>query len=88
VLAGGGVAEAQQVDPADRARLGPGLVGDPGPQRRPGRVRPRHRRRCGSEAGQVGGLGNGQLDRVPQPAGLDLDIEGEPAGEPMGVQQH
>jgi hypothetical protein len=36
----------------------------------------------------VGGLGNGQLDCVPQPAGLDLDIEGEPAGEPMGVQQH
>jgi hypothetical protein len=24
---------------------------------------------------------------VPQPTRLDLDIEGEPAGEPMGIQQ-
>ena len=31
---------------------------------------------------------DGQLDGVPEPVGLDLDLEGEPAGEPIGVQQH
>jgi len=31
---------------------------------------------------------DGLLDRVPQPAGLDLDVQGEPAGEPVGIQQH
>jgi hypothetical protein len=30
---------------------------------------------------------DGQLDRMAQPAHLDLDLEGEPAGEPVGVQQ-
>src|SRR5829696_3554072 len=34
VVAGGRVAEAQQIHPADRAGLDPGLGGDPGPQRR------------------------------------------------------
>jgi hypothetical protein len=82
VLAGGRVAEAQQVHPAHRARPDPGLGGDPGPQ---GRALVPARRRSWRrlEGGGAGGLGlDGQLDRVPEPAGLDLDLEGEPAGEP------
>jgi hypothetical protein len=30
---------------------------------------------------------DGQLDRVSQPAYLDLELEGKAAGEPVGVQQ-
>jgi hypothetical protein len=30
---------------------------------------------------------DGHFDGVAQPAHLDLDLEGEPAGQPMGVQQ-
>jgi hypothetical protein len=88
VGAGGRVAEAQQVHPPLRARLNPRLGGDPSlqrcslilaPSRRPGR----------GEPVDAGGLGlDGQFDRVPQPAGLDLDLEGEPTGKPVGVQQH
>ena len=45
-----------------------------------GRARRRHR--------PTGGLGlDGDLDRVAQATHLDLDLEGEPAGEPVGVQQ-
>jgi hypothetical protein len=88
VLAGGRVAEAQQVDPALGAGLGPGLGGDPGPQGC-GRV-PTDWVRC-RRPRRAGGLGvglDGQLDRVAQPAQLHLDLEREPAGEAMGVQQH
>jgi hypothetical protein len=88
VGAGGWVAETQQIHPAHRAGLDPRLGGDPGPQRR-GLVPARRRRGGWGESGGAGGLGlDGELDRVPEPAGLDLNIEGEPAGEPVGVQQH
>jgi hypothetical protein len=30
---------------------------------------------------------DGELDRVAEPAHLDLDLEREPAGEPVGIQQ-
>jgi hypothetical protein len=30
---------------------------------------------------------DGQLDRMPQPTHLGLDLEGEPAGDAVGVQQ-
>jgi hypothetical protein len=88
VLAGGRVAEAQQIHPALGAGLGPRLDGDPGPQRR---------RRIGDDWSRcrrtrlAGGLGvglDGHFDRVAQPAQLHLDLEGEPAGEAVGVQQH
>jgi hypothetical protein len=83
MLAGGWVAEAQQVHPALRAGLSPRLGSDPGPQGR-GRIGGgRARRRQGST-----GLGvDGHLDRVAQPTHLYLDLEGEAAGEPVGVQQ-
>jgi hypothetical protein len=87
VLTRGRVAEAQQVHPAHRARLDPGLAGDPGPQRC--RLVPARRGWGWREGGGAGGLGlDGQLDRMPQPTGLNLDLEGQPAGEPVSVQQY
>ena len=60
MLAGGRVAEAQQIHPALGTGLGPGLFGDPGPQgrRRVGGCRGRRRHR-------PTGLGlDGRLDHV------------------------
>jgi hypothetical protein len=86
--AGGRVAETQQVHPAHRARLGPGLGGDPGPQRRRSRVQTLRCRRWRHWHTGASDLGlDHELDGVPEPAGLDLDLQGEPAGEPVGIQQ-
>jgi hypothetical protein len=39
--------------------------------------------------GGAGGVGlDHELDGVPQTADLDLDVEGEAAGEPVGIELH
>jgi hypothetical protein len=85
MLTGGRVAETEQVHPPLGAGQGPGLSGDPGPQ---GRRRVNDGRRRWRRTWVTGGLGSdGHLDRMPQPTHLDLNFQGEPAGEPVGIQQ-
>jgi hypothetical protein len=83
MLATDWIPETQQIHPALGAGLSPGLVGDPSPQGR-GRVGGRRSWRRDRSTGL--GL-DGQLDGMAEPTHLDLDLQGEPAVEPVGVQQ-